>query len=64
MTFSGKDLNVVPITLVIDIADNIENMDNTTTSVLVERYNTVSIFSIKSTLNWYICFFILFHFCN
>ena len=41
MTFSGSDLDVVPTTLIIDIVDNIENLDNTTTSVLVERYNIV-----------------------
>ena len=40
VTFSGEDLNVVPTTLVIDIVDNIENLDNTTTSILV--YNIVS----------------------
>ena len=46
MTFSGRNLNVVPVTLVIDIIDNVDNMDNTTitTSMLVERYNVVSIF--------------------
>ena len=43
MKFSGKDLDVVPTTLVIDIIDNIDNLDNTTTSMLVERYNIVSI---------------------
>ena len=46
MTFAGQDLDVVPVTLVIDIIDNdnIDNMDNTTNSVLVEPYNIVSIF--------------------
>ena len=52
MTFSGQDLNVVPITMAIDIIDKIDNMDNSTTSVLVERY---SIVSIKSNLYWHIC---------
>ena len=44
MTFLGEDLNVVPTTLVIGIIDNIDNLDNTTTSMLVERYNIVSIY--------------------
>ena len=44
MTFSGQDLDVVPTTLVIDIINNMGNLDNTTTSMLVERYNVVSIF--------------------
>ena len=41
VTFSGNALDVVQTTLVIDIIDN---MDNTTTDMLVERYNIVSIF--------------------
>ena len=41
MTFSGKDLDLVPTTLVIDIIDNMSNLDNTTTSILVEQYNIV-----------------------
>ena len=41
VTFSGNDLDVLQTTLVIDIIDN---MDNTTTDMLVERYNMVSIF--------------------
>ena len=43
VTFSGKDLDVIPTTLIIDIIDNINNLDNTT-SILVEQYNIVSIF--------------------
>ena len=41
LTFSGTDLNLVPTSLVIDIIDDV---DNTTTDVLVERYNIVSAF--------------------
>ena len=44
VTFSGTDLNVVPINLVIDIIDVIDNMDNTTINMLAERYNIVSAF--------------------
>ena len=44
VTFSGTDLNVVPTSLVIDIIDIIDDMDNTTTDVSVERYNIVSAF--------------------
>ena len=47
VTFLGKDLDVVPTTLVIDIIDNIDNLDNTTTSMLVEQYNIVSILNFR-----------------
>ena len=41
VTFLGKDLDVVPVTLVIEIVDH--NMDSySITSMLVERYNIVS----------------------
>ena len=43
VTFSGTDLNVVSTTLVIDIIDVIDDMDNTT-DMLVEQYNIVSAF--------------------
>ena len=42
VTFSGEDLNVVPIIMVIDIIGNIENMDTSATTMLVERYSIVS----------------------
>ena len=42
MTFSGEDLNVVPIIMVIDIIGNIENMNTSAASMLVERYSIVS----------------------
>ena len=44
MTFSGTDLNIVSTSLVIDIVDVIDNMDNSTTNMLVEQYNIVSVF--------------------
>ena len=44
MTFSGTDLNIVSTSLVIDIVDVIDNMDNSTTDMLVEQYNIVSVF--------------------
>ena len=43
MTFSGNDLDVVQTIMVIDIIDII---DNTTTDMLVETYNSVSILGI------------------
>ena len=44
VTFSGTDLNVVSTSLVIDIIDVIDNLDSTTTDMLVEQYNIVSVF--------------------
>ena len=43
VTFLGRDLDVIPTTLVIDIIDNIDN----TTSMLVEQYNIVSILNFR-----------------
>ena len=48
--FSGESLNVVPITMVIDIIDNIENMDTSATTMLVEKYSIVSTCSRESKL--------------
>ena len=44
VTFSGTDLNVVSTSLVIDIIDVMDNLDSTTTDMLVEQYNIVSVF--------------------
>ena len=48
MTFSGNDLDVVQTTMVIDIIDIIDNMnmDNSTTDMLAESYNIVSMLGI------------------
>ena len=43
VTFSGTDLNVVPTSLVIDIIDVIDDMDNTA-DMSMEHYNIVSAF--------------------
>ena len=54
VTFSGTDLNVVSTSLVIDIIDVIDYIDNSITDMLVEQYNIVSAFRVNSLVNGYV----------